>query len=102
MGTLVPEALTRREPERQQKENSESPNRQITFADTRSACDVIGLAQIKSRYTSPWGVRVRTRVGTIAAVHHDDDCPIRGQLVNSGLVAKLAVSAFVSERLCWI
>ena len=67
--------------------------RQITFADTRSACDVIGLAQTKSCYTSPWGVRVRkrhwrvpTRVGIIAAVHHDDDCTIRGQLVNSGCV----------------
>ena len=41
-------------------------------------------------------------VGIIAGVRHDDDCPIRGQLVNSGLVVKLAVPPFVAERLCWI
>ena len=35
--------------------------RQITFADTRSACDVISFAHKKSRYTSPWGVSVRKR-----------------------------------------
>ena len=31
-----------------------------------------------------------TLVGATAAVHHDDDCPIRGQLVKSGVVAKLS------------
>ena len=65
--------------------------RHITFADTWSVCDVIGLVHTKSRYTSPWGVRVwkqhwhvPTRVGTIAAVCHNDDCPIRG---SSGIQA---------------
>ena len=33
---------------------------------------------------------VPTLVGATAAVHHDDDCPIRGQLVKSGVVAKLS------------
>ena len=43
-----------------------------------------------------------TRVGAIAVVRHDDDCPIRGQACEIRLGGKVAVGGIAEERLCRI